>query len=275
MNIDWQRVAPPLAAAAAAFLVFRRAGAAADAPRVRPEGDASATALPLFAGLAVAFWLWRTDGRPWLAVAAAAVGYGLTMIWRDLARQRRDVADEAEALAVISAANRAMRAGMPLLAVLEAAAQESTGEAQAALREILQRERLGEDLANALRSVMQGVRQPELRAFGVALAVNQDVGGNLVATSERLSRAVIERGRTRRRARTIVAYARSAALALAGLPFAATILLGQMLPGYSDFLWRTTAGNAMAAVATVLMVIGLRSIQRLARIEGASARSAP
>lgn len=267
MNLDWQRLAPPLVAAAAAFAVWRRTAAAA-APRRRRAEISTAYVLPWLAGLAGALWLWR-DGRPWLAVAAMATGHGLMATWREIAQRRHDATRETEAIEAIGAANRALRAGMPLLAVIDAAAREATGDAQAALREVLHRERLGEDLAAALHTVMQDVRQPELRTFGMALAVNQDVGGNLVATSERLTRAVLDRSRTRRRARTIVAYARSAALALAILPCVAVVVLGQMVPGYLKFVFDTKLGNAMLAIAVVLMALGMRSMQRLAQFEAA------
>jgi Flp pilus assembly protein TadB len=272
MTIDWQRLAPPLAAAIVAAVVWRRAATAADRPKSTP-GTSSAgnplAALPLVAGAAAGLWLWRSLGKPWLAFAAFAFGYGMTTLWRAVERQRAEAAAETEAFVAIGAANRALRAGLPLLEVLATAAGEAAGEARAALREILHRERLGDDLAAAVRKVMRTVRQPELRAFGMALAVNQEVGGNLVATSERLTRALVDRSRTRRRARTIVAYSRTAALALAVLPFVAVTMLARLLPGYLDFLLGTNGGNAMVAIASALLVLGLRSIQRMAQVDAA------
>lgn len=266
MTLDWQRLAPPLAAAVVAAVAWRRA-VTARARKTTPHGDPTTKLLPLLAGVVAGAWLWQSLGKPWLAVAAVALGYGLTALWRAVDQQRRAAAAETEAFIAIGAANRALRAGLPLLEVLAATADEAYGEAQAALRDILHRERIGEDLAAAVRAVMQGVRQPELRAFGLAIAVNQEVGGNLVATSERLTRALVERSRTRRRARTIVAYSRTAAMALLVLPVVAVATLTNVLPGYWAFLVDTRGGNIMVAMAAALLVFGLRSIQRLSQLE--------
>jgi len=103
----------------------------------------------------------------------------------------------------------------------------------------------------------------------MALAVNQEVGGNLVTTAERLTRALVDRSRTRRRARTIVAYGRSASLLLAVIPVVAAVMLTRMVPGYASFLLGTPGGNMMIAISALLVVLGLRSIHRLAQLEAA------
>ena len=267
MTPDWQRFGPPLAAAVVAAVVWSRAS-----KRVANPGTSQGkptSMLPVLIGLAAAVWVWQLMGKPWLALAAFALGHGLTSVWRAIESQKREVAAESEAFVAIGAANRALRAGMPMLEVLHVAAGEARGETQVALLEILVRERLGEDLASAVRAVMQEVRQPELRAFGMALAVNQEVGGNLVTTAERLTRALVDRSRTRRRARTIVAYGRSASLLLAVIPVVAAVMLTRMVPGYASFLLGTPGGNMMIAISALLVVLGLRSIQRLAQLEAA------
>ena len=270
MSVDWDRILPPaVAGAVALYYVARSSAAAAGAKPTseRPPRGGLTAALPLLTCLAAAGVAWQSYAKPWLAVALVIAGYGTTKYMRAIVEERQDRRDEAQWLAVIETANRALRAGLPLLDALRAAATEAKGPVRNVLGEILQAERIGDDLAAAVVRCMARVRQPEFRAFGMAIAMNQEVGGNLVATSERLSRALLERSRVRRRARAIVAYSRAASTALVLLPIVAVTLLSQALDGYAAFLFASTGGNFMIAIAAALLFLGLGSIQKMARLE--------
>ena len=274
MTVDWDRILPPaVAGGVALFYVARSSAAAAGTKPARaPSAGAGLTAtLPLLACLAGAYVAWREFDRPWLAVALVIAGYGVTQYVRAIVAERRERRDEAQWLVVIETTNRALRAGLPLLDALRAAAAEAKGAPRAIVSEILQAERIGDDLSAAVVRCMAKVQRPEFRAFGMAIALNQDVGGNLVATSARLSRTLLERSRVRRRARAIVSYSRAASTALVLLPLVAVTLLSQALDGYATFLFESAGGNFMIAIAAALLILGLRAIQKMARLEADSA----
>lgn len=274
MIVDWDRILPPaVAGGVALFYVSRSSAAAAGTKPVRERspGVGLTATLPLLICLAGAYVAWREFDRPWLAVALVITGYGVTQYLRALVAERHERRDEAQWLVVIETTNRALRAGLPLLDALRAAAAEAKGTPRDVVSEILQAERIGDDLSAAVVRCMAKVQKPEFRAFGMAIAMNQDVGGNLVATSARLSRTLLERSRVRRRARAIVSYSRAASTALVLLPIAAVTLLSQALEGYAAFLFESTGGNFMIAIAAALLILGLRAIQKMARLEADSA----
>jgi len=274
MTVDWDRVLPPAVAGAVALYYVARSSASAAGAKPTSERSARGgltAALPLILCLAGAYVAWQNYAKPWVAVALVIVGYGVTKYIRTIIEERRDRRDEAQWLAVIETANRALRAGLPLLDALRAAAAEAEGHVRTVLGEILQAERIGDDLAAAVVRSMAKVSKPEFRAFGMAIAMNQEVGGNLVATSARLSRALLERSRVRRRARAIVAYSRAASTALVLLPIVAVTLLSQALDGYAAFLFATTGGNFLIAIAAALLFLGLGAIQKMARLEAGGA----
>lgn len=274
MTVDWDRILPPaVAGGVALFYVARSSAATAGTKSVRPPsaGAGLTATLPLLACLAAAYVAWREFDRPWLAVALVIAGYGVTQYVRAIIAERRERRDEAQWLVVIETTNRALRAGLPLLDALRAAAAEAEGAPRALVSEILQAERIGDDLSAAVVRCMAKVQRPEFRAFGMAIALNQDVGGNLVATSARLSRTLLERSRVRRRARAIVSYSRAASTALVLLPLVAVTLLSQALDGYATFLFESAGGNFMIAIAAALLILGLRAIQKMARLEADSA----
>jgi tight adherence protein B len=248
---------------------MRAGGDDAAPPAYAPGESPTARASLLALGLAIATVLWIAGERPMLAAAVFAVWNLIVVIVRSRARTRRTVEQERYAVEAISGASRALRAGIPLGGMLEILAVEGRGEAGRAFREIIRRESLGEDLASAIRRVLLRSPLPALRAFGLAVIVQINAGGNLADTTDRLARSLVERGRMRRRARTIVSYSRAAATVLSVLPILAVPLMAWLVDDYLTLLLDRPAGNILLAVSAVLLVAGIASIQRFGRIDGA------
>jgi tight adherence protein B len=249
----------------------RRMRAADDAtatPDFAPGESPAARAVLLAVGLGIAIVIWVAGERPMLAAAVFVVWNLVTVIMRSRARARRALEQERYAVESISGASRALRAGIPLGGMLEILAVEGRGEAGRAFREIVRRESLGEDLASAIRRVLLRSPLPALRAFGLAVIVQINAGGNLADTTDRLARSLVERGRMRRRARTIVSYSRAAATVLSVLPLLAVPLMAWLVDDYLTLLLDRPAGNILLAVSAVLLVAGIASIQRFGRIDG-------
>jgi tight adherence protein B len=248
---------------------MRTGGDDAAPPAYAPGESPTARASLLALGLAIATVLWIAGERPMLAAAVFAVWNLIVVIVRSRARTRRTVEQERYAVEAISGASRALRAGIPLGGMLVILAVEGRGEAGRAFREIIRRESLGEDLASAIRRVLLRSPLPALRAFGLAVIVQINAGGNLADTTDRLARSLVERGRMRRRARTIVSYSRAAATVLSVLPILAVPLMAWLVDDYLTLLLDRPAGNILLAVSAVLLVAGIASIQRFGRIDGA------
>jgi tight adherence protein B len=182
------------------------------------------------------------------------------------------MAEEANSLEAIRTASRALRAGVPVTGVVGILATDANGEAGRAFREIKQREELGEELPESIKRKLIGSSEPSLRAFGLVLLANQAAGGNIAETSDRLSRSLLERGRSRRRAKTILTYGRTAAMVLAIMPAAAVPMLCAMMDGYTSFIFDRPLGNLVLAAAAVLVAVGLIAIQRLGRVDASLVR---
>jgi Flp pilus assembly protein TadB len=263
------------AGAAALWLAFavRRAGAqpkaVPEAAQVRSARGPSESSVPFLVGLAVAGAVWLLSGQPGPAAALMAAWYAVLTLVRARRRARRAAEQEAHALAVIGTASRALRAGIPLPGVIGILAKEGEGDAGDAFREIVQRESMGEDLPSAVRRVLMPISIPSLRAFGLALSVQLGSGGNIADTAERLSRALVERRRVRRRARTAVAYGRAAAIILGLLPLLVIPVLSVSVDGYASFLFERPFGNMLLATSAALVSVGLVVVQRMCRIDDA------
>lgn len=223
-------------------------------------------------GLALAMVTWISGERPLLAVTVFAAWNLTTVVLRNRSRTRRAIEEERHAVEAIAGASRALRAGIPMSGMLQILADEGRGEAGRSFREIVQRESLGEDLASAIRRVLFRSPLPALRAFGLAILVQINAGGNLADTTDRLAHSLVERGRMRRRARTIVAYSRSAASVMSMLPIVAVPLMAWLIDDYLTLLLDRPAGNIMLGLSAVLLVGGIAAIQRFGRIDATAGR---
>jgi tight adherence protein B len=267
----------PILAALAAFGVFyvlamRRPAAArpnASPSIVDSRGSPSRRALRTVLVVAAVLVLWRLTDRPALAAALVVLWGGIMWLLRSRAKHRLQMEEESNAIDAIGAASRALRAGIPVSGMLEFLATESRGRSGATFREVVQREKLGEDMSSAIRHVLLTSPLTALRAFGLTLLSQLESGGNIADTADRLARALIERRRMHRRARTIMAYTRAAATLLAALPAVVVPMLCYLLDEYAQFMLRTPTGNLMLAACACLLVIGTALIQRLSRLDSA------
>ena len=264
----------PVLAAAVAFGLFwlfatRRTSRAVPASTAA-AGAASPPAARLLRVVLLAaamLVLWTLTDRPALASTLVVLWAGIIWLLRSRAQQRRRMEEESHAIDAIGAASRALRAGIPVNGMLEFLATESRGMAGKAFREVVQRESLGEDMPRVIRQVLLASPLTALRAFGLTLLSQLESGGDIADTADRLVRALIERRRMHRRARTIMAYTRAAATLLAVLPAVVVPLLCYLLDEYAQFMLRTPTGNLMLAACACLLVVGTTLIQRLSRLD--------
>jgi len=265
---------PRMRAAARREALARAEAQALAAIRTSPDpttaSDGSLDLTLQLVGVGVAAFLWSTTGRTGLAIGVFAIWWGIVLVARSRRRQRMELDAEASALEAIGSASRALRAGIPVSGMLAILAAESRGPARRAFGELVRRESLGEQFDSAVRRVLLGSSIAPLRAFGLALLVHGDAGGNLADSTDRLARSLVERGRVRRRARTITSYARTAGMTLSVMPIAVIALMTAMVDGYAEFVFERPLGNLLVGLSAVLVVVGIVSMQRIARVDETS-----
>jgi len=279
MSVDLTAIAVPALAAAITLLawtfILLRSGAASvpqpDPARFQARGQDEGP-WALIVGLAIAGALWLGLDQPMLAAAAMMLWVGTVRVMRTRSRRRSESVELQNAVEAIGTAGRALRSGIPLPGVLRILASESRGETQRAFREIEARGSLGEDLASSIQSVLLASPIPALRAFGLALIQQVAAGGNLAEVTDRLARSLVERSRIRRRMRTILAYGRSAAIALVFTPLLVVPMLCQLLDGYADLLFRSSTGHVLLIIAAAMLMTGVAVIQRLTGVDQVSTR---
>ncbi len=202
-----------------------------------------------------------------IAVAVLAVLAAIVMAFlRIRAARRRDVL-ERQCVECLRLASRSIRAGHPISGVMQLLAERVPAPTGDLFVQIVQREKMGESLSSALRTVLMKAENKELRAFGTAILVQMEVGGSLTQTIDRLCASIIERMALRKRGRALTADARLSAQLVLILPFICVTVFSTFSERYSDFIFGDPLGRLFLVGALMLLLGGILGVNRLSRID--------
>lgn len=181
-------------------------------------------------------------------------------------RPRTDVVQGqlADAVAAIASGSRA---GLSLSQAVQVAAEQTPPPVGAALREVVDRTRLGSSLEEALDEWAAATPIPDVRLATAVIRLHRRTGGSLAPVLEGLAKTLRERRAAVREVRSLTAQAR-----LSGA------ILGLLPVGFFLFLWLTARRDMAAALGTSLgrtaIVVGLALeavaflwIRRLLRVD--------
>ena len=128
---------------------------------------------------------------------------------------------------------------------------------------VLQMNRLGTPLAEALTQWGERIRSEEISLFVRPLRAAIPGGGNVVDLLERTRDILRLRRRTAEKLRSMTAQARLQALVLTLLPPAFAVALSEVDPGFFPNLLGTPQGKSIMAIAFVLQVLGWITIRKI------------
>jgi tight adherence protein B len=128
---------------------------------------------------------------------------------------------------------------------------------------VLQQNRLGTPLPEALAHWEERIRSEETSLFVRPLCAAIPGGGNIVDLLERTRDILRLRMRTTEKLRSMTAQARLQALVLTLLPPAFALAISKVDPGFFPNLLGTPQGKAIMAIAFALQVLGWITIRMI------------
>ncbi len=158
---------------------------------------------------------------------------------------------------------RGIKSGLPLNECLQIIARESPDPIGPEFREIVEQQRVGVTLGEALDRLAQRVPLPEVRFLGIVIAIQQQSGGNLSEALSNLSGVLRERLKMKLKVKALSAEATASAGVLACLPPGVTVLLGTVSPKFIAPLFNTQTGNFYILIGVVLMTIGVLVMRKM------------
>jgi tight adherence protein B len=182
---------------------------------------------------------------PLALVAGFVSGLGLpgwilnTLIKR---RQAKFTANLANAIDVVV---RGIKTGLPLNECLGIIARESPEPIASEFKEVVDQQRLGVTMGEALDRLVTRVPIPEVKFLAIVIAIQQSAGGNLSEALGNLSQVLRDRFNMKLKVKALSAEALASAMVLGSLPSAVVLLLMISTPRYLDPMLNTNIGNML------------------------------
>jgi tight adherence protein B len=205
-----------------------------------------------------------SGSRQFAAIAAGLVGtFGLPRWFVNKLIKRRQAKFLAELANAIEIVVRGVKSGLPLNECLATIARESAQPLASEFREVVEQQRVGVSLSEALDRLATRMPLAEIRFLTIVIAIQQQAGGNLSEALGNLADVLRDRFRLRMKVKALSAEAKASALVLASLPPTVMFMVYGAAPDYISPLFVTRTGNLMLVVAGCWMLIGVLVMRKM------------
>ncbi len=205
------------------------------------------------------------SGAPLLAVPAAALAAGIgfprwLLSYLAKSRQKKFTEEFANAVDIIV---RGVKAGLPLNDCLKIIAAETQEPVKSEFFEIVEQQRLGVTIPQALEKLYERIPLEEVNFFAIVITIQQQSGGNLAEALSNLSNVLRDRKKLRGKIQAFSAEAKSSAAIIAALPIAVMIIVYVTTPDYISLLWTHETGHVMLIGSAIWMTIGVLVMRKM------------
>jgi tight adherence protein B len=169
-----------------------------------------------------------------------------------------------EALDLIS---RALKAGHAFVGGIKLVSEEFDDPLGPEFGEMLEEINYGVSTQVALKNLAKRVDCNEIKYFVVGVILQRETGGNLAELMDTLALLIRERFKFDGKVRTLSAEGKLSAVVLVCLPISIIAYLKLSQPEYINLLFTDPIGRVMAAVAGIMMIIGIFVMKKMVKIE--------
>jgi len=205
------------------------------------------------------------SGVKFIAVAAIAfIGtLGLPRWILSKLIKRRQAKFQSELANAIDVVVRGVKSGLPLNECLQIISRESPEPIASEFRDVVEQQRVGVSLAEALERLIQRMPLPEVKFLSIVIAIQQQAGGNLSEALGNLAGVLRDRFRIKMKVKALSAEAQSSALVLASLPPGVMTMVYLSSPDYIDPLFSTSTGHLFVGGGLAWMGIGVLVMRKM------------
>ena len=158
---------------------------------------------------------------------------------------------------------RGVKTGLPLNECLGIIARESPEPIASEFRDVVEQQKLGVPLGEALERMSQRLPLPEVRFLTIVISIQQQAGGNLSEALGNLSGVLRDRIRLQQKVKALSAEAKASAMVLASLPPAVMFMVYLSSPDYLVPLFTTTPGKFMLCFGAFWMGTGIMIMRKM------------
>lgn len=175
-------------------------------------------------------------------------------------RQSKFLRELANALDVVT---RGVKSGLPLNECLQIISRESPEPIASEFREVVEQQRVGVSLSEALERMTQRMPLPEVKFLTIVISIQQQAGGNLSEALGNLAGVLRDRIRMQMKVQAMSSEAKASAMVLASLPFMVTVMIYGASPDYIAPLFATKTGNFFIIVGLAWMGCGVMVMRKM------------
>jgi len=195
-------------------------------------------------------------GGPFLAllfVVLAPVG-GKVFLAVKLGIRQRAFADQLDDTLQLLAGS--LRAGHSLARALDAVSREAQAPTTEELARVVNQNRLGRDLNDALEHTAQRMKNEDFSWVAQAIGIHREVGGDLAEVLDQVGHTIRERNQIRRQVKALSAEGKMSAYILIALPIIIPVAMGIINPGFLNPLIENILGWGILVLAAFMLTAG-------------------
>jgi tight adherence protein B len=152
---------------------------------------------------------------------------------------------------------RAIRAGLPISAALDAVGKEMSDPIGKEFRLLVADFKIGMTFEEAMRRAADRVNLLEFSFFTASLILQRETGGNLAETLETLGSVLRRRHEMTLKTNTLTSEARTSAYVMTAMPFFVAGALFFLSPGYLNVYVTDPRGSWILGMALVSLCTGI------------------
>lgn len=204
-------------------------------------------------------------GAMFFAGALAGILMGLALLGLRIRRRRKKFTNQLGDMLTMVA--NALRAGFSFMQAFELISREMDAPMGREVQLVVNEVNLGNTLESALDNMQRRVASPDFELVVTAVLIQRQVGGDLASILDTISETIAERVRMRREVMTLTAQGRLSGWVLAAVPFALSVIIYIVNPGYLKPLIESNIGHMFIIGAIIMEIIGFIIIQRIVDIK--------
>ena len=211
--------------------------------------------------------LWMLTGSAGLAILVVVLAIAGPRISFRVINSRRRIKIVKQLPDVLLMLGSSLRAGTSLQIALDLAIRETPAPLSQELGVVVQEQRLGVALEDALETMATRLKLEEIELVVTAMNIARDVGGNLAETLDRLAHTLRAKATMEGKIRSLTSQGKLQGLIVGSLPLFLMAVLSRMQHDAMAPLFKPWIGYGVLAVIGILETIGFLMIRKIVRID--------
>lgn len=208
-----------------------------------------------------------TAAAPVRLAVAVAMGVGGVYMWINTRANKRLALLEEQLPDAVELMVRSLRVGHPFSSAVTIVAKEVPDPLGTEMGVVSDEVAYGRDMGDTLKEMAERIDMQDLRFLAVAVAIQQQAGGNLAEILAGLAKVIRARFKLFRRVKAITAEAKWSGMFLSGFPLVALVMINVIQPGYYDDVRDTAVFIPACLTVGVFLVANIIVMRRLVDIK--------